>query len=44
MNLPIQWAKGTLRFSVGRMTTHSEVDRAIKIIVKAIKEIVNDHI
>ncbi len=44
MNLPIQWAKGTVRFSVGRMTTHSEVDRAIKIIVKAIKEITRERL
>jgi cysteine desulfurase len=36
MGLPIEWAKGTLRFSVGRMTTAKEIDRAVKAIVQAI--------
>lgn len=37
MGLPIEWAKGTLRFSVGRMTTAKEIDRAVKAIVQAIR-------
>jgi cysteine desulfurase len=37
MRLPIEWAKGTLRFSVGRMTTAKEIDRAVKAIVQAIR-------
>jgi cysteine desulfurase len=36
MNVPIQWAKGTVRFSTGRMTTPAEVDRAVNIISNAV--------
>ena len=36
MQVPVEWAKGTLRFSVGRMTTPSEIDRAAEIIVQAL--------
>lgn len=38
MGLPIEWAKGTLRFSVGRMTTVKEIGRAVKAIVQAISQ------
>ncbi len=38
MEVPLEWAKGTLRFSVGRMTTIEEVDRAADAVVKAISE------
>lgn len=37
MNVPAEWAKGTLRFSVGRMTTHAEIGKAIEVIASAIK-------
>ncbi len=43
MNVPINRAKGTLRFSVGRMTTSSDIDTAIGIVVKAIKAMRHDH-
>ena len=36
MNVPLEWAKGTLRFSVGTMTTAEEIDHAIKMISQAI--------
>jgi cysteine desulfurase len=36
MEVPLEWAKGTLRFSVGRMTTLEEIDTAIDVIVGAI--------
>ena len=36
MKLPLHWAKGTLRFSVGKMTTAEEIDRAIKVVVAAV--------
>jgi cysteine desulfurase len=36
MGVPIQWAKGTVRFSVGRMTTTAEIDQAVEIIIRAI--------
>ncbi len=36
MGVPLEWAKGTLRFSTGRMTTESEIHRAIQATVKAV--------
>lgn len=36
MNVPIQWARGTLRFSVGRMTTEEEIDEAVAVVVNAV--------
>jgi cysteine desulfurase len=39
MNVPRAWAKGTLRFSVGRMNTVEEIDRAIEIVARAVKKL-----
>ncbi len=39
MNVPREWAKGTLRFSVGRMNTVEEIDRAIEIVARAVKKL-----
>lgn len=39
MNVPLEWAKGTLRFSVGRMTTAEEIDRAIEIVTSAVTKL-----
>ena len=36
MNVPVDWAKGTLRFSVGRMTTKADIDTTIRVVVDAI--------
>jgi cysteine desulfurase len=36
IGLPVEWAKGTLRFSVGRMTTAAEIDRAVDAIAAAV--------
>ena len=36
MKLPLEYAKGTLRFSTGRMTTRAEADRAIRVISEAV--------
>jgi cysteine desulfurase len=36
MEVPLEWAKGTLRFSVGRMTTEAEIDRAIRVVAEAL--------
>ena len=36
MRVPLEWAKGTLRFSVGRMTTQEDIDTAIRVVVEAI--------
>lgn len=37
MNVPIEWAKGALRFSTGRMTTFKEIERSIEIILAALR-------
>ncbi len=39
MKVPLEWAKGTLRFSVGRMTTAEEIDKAIEIVTRAVKKL-----
>ena len=39
MGIPEEWAKGTLRFTTGRMTTQVEIDRAIEVIVAAVKRL-----
>lgn len=39
MNVPREWAKGTLRFSAGRMNTVEEIDRAIEIVARAVKKL-----
>lgn len=36
MHVPLEWAKGALRFTTGRMTTEDEILRAIRVIVDAI--------
>ena len=36
MQVPLQWAKGTLRFSTGRMTSEAEINRAVKIIAESV--------
>jgi cysteine desulfurase len=35
---PKRWAKGTLRFTTGRMTTADEIDRALEVIVSAVQK------
>ena len=39
MHVPYAYAMGTIRFSIGRMTTEEEIDSAIEIIVQAYQEI-----
>jgi cysteine desulfurase len=39
MNIPLEWAKGTLRFSVGRMTTVEQIDKAVQVVVHAVKKL-----
>lgn len=39
MRLPEAWARGTLRFSTGRMTTVEEIDKALEAIVAAVKRL-----
>jgi cysteine desulfurase len=39
MHLPVDWAKGTLRFSVGRMTTAEQIDRAVSVVTAAVRKL-----
>jgi len=39
MNVPLDWAKGSIRFSVGRMTTDPEIDKTIQVVVEAVKSL-----
>ncbi len=39
MQVPVEWAKGTVRFSTGRMTTPEEIDTAIHVVADAIKRL-----
>jgi cysteine desulfurase len=39
MGIPMEWAKGTLRLTTGRMTTAGEIDRAGEVIVAAASKI-----
>jgi hypothetical protein len=36
MNVPVSYARGTLRFSVGKITTEDEVDEAAGLIADAV--------
>ena len=38
MGIPLEWAKGTLRFSVGRMTTEAEIDKTIRVVAEALSQ------
>ena len=38
MQVPLEWAKGTIRFSVGKMTTIEEVEATIEIVARAVRE------
>lgn len=37
MNVPLEWARGTVRFSTGKMTTEREIDQAVDVIKSAIE-------
>ncbi|MBD3232882.1 MAG: aminotransferase class V-fold PLP-dependent enzyme [candidate division Zixibacteria bacterium] len=39
MNVPPEYAKGTIRFSTGRFTTEREIDEALEEIVAVVKEL-----
>ncbi len=39
MKVPVEWARGTIRLSTGRMTTRSEINRAVGIIVDSVKRL-----
>ena len=39
MEVPLEWAKGTLRLTTGRMTTAADIDRAVQVICAAVKKL-----
>ncbi len=39
MRVPVEWSKGTVRFSTGRMTTVEQIDRAITAVATAVKRL-----
>jgi cysteine desulfurase len=39
MHVPVEWAMGTVRFSVGRGTTAGDVDRAVEIVAEAVRRL-----
>jgi cysteine desulfurase len=39
MQVPLEYAMGTLRFSTGRFTTADDIDRAIEVIVGAVRRL-----
>jgi cysteine desulfurase len=39
MDVPLNWAKGTLRLTTGRRTTVADIDRAVEVIGKAVKSL-----
>ena len=41
MNVPLEWAKGTLRLTTGRMTTAADIDKAVEVICAAVKKFRN---
>jgi len=40
MQVPLDYAMGTIRFSTGRMTTADEIDRALAIVVAAVRSLI----
>jgi cysteine desulfurase len=39
MNVPLEWAKGTLRLTTGRMTTAADIDKAVQVICEAVRNL-----
>jgi cysteine desulfurase NifS/selenium donor protein len=39
MQVPVEWAMGTIRFSVGRSTRAEQIDRAIDVVVGAVQRL-----
>lgn len=40
MNIPLNRAKGTLRFSTGKMTTEAEINKAVKVTSEAVNKMI----
>ena len=39
MNVPLDWAKGTLRLTTGRTTTTADIDKAVQVICAAVENL-----
>jgi len=39
MNVPLEWAMGTVRLTVGRETTAQQIDTAGLVITRAVKKL-----
>jgi cysteine desulfurase len=39
MKVPVEWAMGTVRFSVGRHTTAEEINQAVRIVAEAVRRL-----
>ena len=39
MGTPLEWAKGTIRFSVGRMTSEDQIDKTIRVVADAVNRL-----
>ncbi|MGD9042292.1 MAG: cysteine desulfurase family protein [Desulfobacterales bacterium] len=39
MEVPLEWAMGTLRLTTGRMTTAKDIDKAVEVICAAVKKL-----
>lgn len=39
MDVPVEWARGTIRLSTGKYTTEGEIDRAVDIIAGTVKRL-----
>jgi cysteine desulfurase len=39
MKVPVEYARGTVRFSTGKMTTVGEIDEAVRAVAGAVKKI-----
>lgn len=44
MKVPLQWAKGTLRLTTGRMTTAADIDRAVQVICAVVQKMKSSRI
>ena len=40
MKVPLEYAMGTIRLSTGKMTSEQEIDKAIEVIAKAVKKMI----
>ena len=43
MHVPEEWARGTLRFSTGRMTSETDIDTAVAVVADAVEGIRAEH-